>query len=916
MLTRFDNERAVSMCKSNARTLCRVVPLILLCAAAAEAQTLGDGLIEGTVRDATGSVVSNANVSVSSGSLIGGPQLTRTNTSGVYRVLALPPATYEVAVQADGFSPQRRTGLVLAPGRALTADVVLIVAPLQQQTEVVAEPVAADIRSTSISLVLGQTMLENLPLTRDASSLINLAPGVKDFAALGGAVLGNPMQIDGMNANEANTRTPAIHPNLYWISQAQMVGAGADARYGDYTGLSMNLVTRSGTDTVSGLGQYQAARNNWISNNRGDLAADLKRQFRPLELLKRWDGFGQVGGPIRRQRVWYFAGVEAYRDDIRPATFSELPRTPDEPSADTSENNFTAKVNASLSAFLRLEGLFQQIHRNVSNFNAGPLVAPEALANDDRFERLANVSVTWTPNGRTLIEARGGVNSIHEDAGPSSDRRDGPPGHLDALTGVRTVNATGFNDRYSRISSAAASLTRFSTDFLGRGHQFVFGAQFERTTATVETGYPGGLFYYDLGGAPYMAFEWAGATKRPTGYTTTLYAQDIWSLGSRLTITPGVRVAFDSGAVEQMGHVLSATTISPRAGLAWDVTGTHHTIVRAHYGHYHEAFATNLFEFMDPRASAPVIAALVTAPGSLQPTTTFGSNDQYAIDPGFDMPYVREFAASAEYARSPGASISFQWVRRDFESIAAMTRPDAVWTPFQFVDPGPDGRAGTPDDGALLTASALQNPGPARWILTNPAEAYHSYDGLQAIGRARIHGVDVHASWAWSRTLANFRNGFRSNVAGDDAGINATFANPNRLVNAGGRTIFDVPLDVKVLATWATDRWTSLRLSGVYTLQSGHLSGRTVVARSGQGAQIVAAEPPTYRSPNRNTLDIRLDKPLMIRGSTRLHALLDVFNVWNQGISTSLVPVAGPNFGRPGAWSDPRTVRAGARVTF
>jgi len=122
---------------------------------------------------------------------------------------------------------------------------------------------------------------------------------------------------------------------------------------------------------------------------------------------------------------------------------------------------------------------------------------------------------------------------------------------------------------------------------------------------------------------------------------------------------------------------------------------------------------------------------------------------------------------------------------------------------------------------------------------------------------------------------------------------------------------------VKVLTTWTTAHWTGLRVSAVYTLQSGGLSGRTVVARgASQGFAIIAAEPPSHRGPVRDTLDLRLDKPLSVRGNTRVHALLDVFNVWNQGIATSRSPVSGPNFGRPGAWSDPRTLRAGVRITF
>jgi hypothetical protein len=906
------------MCTRSIRSVLLFFCALLLFACAAVAQTIQDGTIEGTVRDTTGAAIGNASVNVESASLVGGPQAAHTDAGGGYRVVGLPSGTYLVIADARGFGNVRRADINLAPGRSVTVDIVLPVAGFEQRTTVSAEPVAADTRSTSTSIVIGKTMLENLPLQRDVTALINLAPGVKNFAALGGAVLGNPLQIDDMSANHPNVGTPAVFPNLYWVQEAQMIGAGADARYGGYTGMLMNLVTRSGTDTFTGMAQYQVSRNNWLSNNRGAAPASVRSQFQPLQLLKRWDGFGQLGGPIRRHRLWFFGGWERFRDNTRPATFSTGPRSPDEPSVDTTENNLTAKLTGAASSALRLDGVVERIHSDRKNFNAGPLVRTESLADDDNRQTLGNVTGTWVPDSHTLVETRAGMNKVAEDLGGPLARRSGPPGHVDALTGVESVNATGFSVRHSRQASAAVSLTRFADDFLGREHTFMFGAQVEHSADRTEGGYTGGILYYDLGGAPYLAFEFAGFSKRPHGTTTTLYAQDAWHLGSRLTVTPGVRLAFDSGAVQDIGHVMSERTTSPRIGVAWDVTGAHHVIVRAHYGHYHEGFATGFYDFLDPHASAPTIEAQVVSPGVLVPLGTFESTDVYEIASGFRMPYVREEVASVEYARTGQASVTLQWIRRDWEHIAGITRPDAIWQPFQFIDPGPDGVAGTADDGGPLTAYTLQNPGTARWVLANPPEAYHSYDAVQAIGRARVADVEIQGSWSWARTVANFANGFSSNIGMNTAGPNATFSNPNRAVNSDGRTTWDVPLDVKLLATGVISKWADVRVSGVYTLQSGGLGGRVVVGgrSAGQGLVSVAAEPPHRRGPTTNTLDLRADAPLTLGHGTSVHLLLDAFNVWNQGIATGFTPQSGPNFGLPNGWSAPRSFRAGVRVTF
>lgn len=889
---------------------------VLMAAPGATAQTTQDGTIAGAVRDATGAALVKADVTVEGAALIGGAQSTQTDSRGEYRVPGLPPGPYVVTATSQGFAPQTRAGLVLAPGRSLTVDVVLTVGPISQRTDVAATSVAADTRSTSTSIVIGQRMLENLPLQRDVRSLINLAPGVKNSAALGGAVLGNPMQIDDMNANRANIGAPSLRPNLYWIDAAQMIGAGGDARYGDYTGMQMNLLTRSGTDTFAGMGQYQVSKNNWVSSNRGRVSPGLSNQFKPLEILEKWDGFGQLGGPLVRQRLWFFAGWERYRDNTRAAAFSTLPRTPDEPSVDISENNFTGKLTGAPTRTLRVNGLVQHVHILKRNFNASPRTLPEALEHDDDGETLANLSATWIVDQRTLVEMRSGMNTVAEDIGPPLVRRSGPPAHLDTVSGVESVNASGFSVQHTRVASAAASLTRFADDFLGREHEFMFGAEYEHTSSRQEFGYPGGIFYYDAGGAPYFALEFAGSSKRPHGSATTFYAQDVWRAAPRLTVTPGIRVAFDSGSVPSRGRVLSERSTSPRIGAAWDVTGAHHTIVRLHYGHYHEAFVTAFYDFLDPRATAPLIGASVIAPGVLVPIGTFSSNDTYEIASDFRMPYVREVVASVEHQRTQQGSLVVQWIRRRFDHTAAATRPDANWTPFQFTDPGPDGISGNADDGGVLTAFTLQNPGPTRWVVTNPPWAYHRYDSLQVIGRARLKDLEVQGSWAWSRTIANFPNNFLSNLPSSPFGDTA-FTNPNVLVNAKGRTQYDVPLDVKVLATWGVPWWMRFRISGIYALQSGNLSARVVTQRSAaRGSVTVKAEPFNRRAPTTDTLDLRFDKPFRIAAGTDMDVLVDVFNVWNQGIGINFNPNSGPFFGQPVSWSSPRSFRASLRVLF
>jgi hypothetical protein len=103
----------------------------------------------------------------------------------------------------------------------------------------------------------------------------------------------------------------------------------------------------------------------------------------------------------------------------------------------------------------------------------------------------------------------------------------------------------------------------------------------------------------DRNGAPDLVTIWPGDLKEGTGTHTSLYAQDSWKVTDRVTVEPGVRVAFNRGSTSTTGLVYSTTPVSPRIGGAWDATPDHKTVVRAHWGRFHEAFGTVLYDFTD-----------------------------------------------------------------------------------------------------------------------------------------------------------------------------------------------------------------------------------------------------------------------------------------------------------------------------
>ena len=205
-------------------------------------------------------------------------------------------------------------------------------------------------------------------------------------------------------------------------------------------------------------------------------------------------------------------------------------------------------------------------------------------------------------------------------------------------------------------------------------------------------------------------------------------------------------------------------------------------------------------------------------------------------------------------------------------------------------------------------------------LLTNPTGAYRRYRGLQLIGSKRYaKTTGFQASYTWSRTVGSYNNGALSNAANNDLGINGVFVNPNKALNAEGRTLQDFTHEVKILGTYRLSPWGGLNVSGVYRYHSGRPWARSA---SGFGPQTLGAkiymEPwGTRELPAVNTLDLRLEKTW--RPSQKLGTLgvfTDVFNVSNQGVALRNADLSGPNFGVPLEWLEPRTLRAGVRLMF
>src|SRR5437868_636668 len=274
------------------------------------AQAVQTSTLTGTVKDATGAVLPGVTVNVSSPQQVGGVQTSVTDSQGIYRFPALHPGVYEMDTTLAGFKTVKRSDIVLALGTTATIDVTLSVASVSETVQVTGESPVVDVKSSASNTQLTDAMLQNLPTGRFQPDIINLTPGVTNTVAFGGTSGSNALLMDGVDVSDPEGGTPWSFFNYNWVQEVQVVSLGANAEYGQFTGVAANSIVRSGGNKFTGLFEYLTERNSWLSNNTKSLSAALQEKFKPREIDHYWDTTAQIGGPIVKDKLFFFTGFQ------------------------------------------------------------------------------------------------------------------------------------------------------------------------------------------------------------------------------------------------------------------------------------------------------------------------------------------------------------------------------------------------------------------------------------------------------------------------------------------------------------------------------------------------------------------------------------------------------------------------------
>lgn len=294
------------------------------------AQAPGTGAITGSIHDAGGLLIQNAHVSVLN-EATHLQRLANSNATGAFTASLLLPGAYTLSVEAPGFQNTSLEHVQVAVGETLSVDLRLSAATVTSTVEVSSYTGLLQTQSSTLGRVIEQNTVAALPLSnRNFTQILSLSPGVSvalpDAAALGrgsqnvtdlgNKTTGNNIQFNGVDANNlaqnsaanAGEEVGVAVPAPDTIQEFKVQTGNYDASYGRGTGANVDLVSKSGTNAFHGAA-WEFLRNNIFNAN--DFFSKLDGQPRPT--LKQNIFGGSLGGPVRRNKTFFFVAYQGLR---------------------------------------------------------------------------------------------------------------------------------------------------------------------------------------------------------------------------------------------------------------------------------------------------------------------------------------------------------------------------------------------------------------------------------------------------------------------------------------------------------------------------------------------------------------------------------------------------------------------------
>ena len=610
-----------------------VVVLALLLPSAVYAQAS----IAGTVKDTSGAVLPGVTVEVASPVLIEKVRTVVTDGNGRFQIVDLRPGSYTVTFSLSGFNTSRRDNVTLSGSATVTVEGELRVGALEETITVTGEAPVIDTSSTTRQQVLSADLVDALPSSRNYSGLARMIPGTSGGQnETGGSIIqdtGGSLTVHGsrntdqrVTANGINTMTLQAGGNIG--GQTPDVGSAAEVTV-DTTSLSadlptggvrINFVPRDGGNRFSDSTFFTISDKSLQGSNFSDelKAAGLAT---PTQIVSNWDINQSIGGPFKRDKVWFWfstrynrvaneAGVFTNANAFKPNEWLYVPTTEVAVNKGVTVNS-SIRVTYQVNPKLKVAGTYKADRWCNCPSNMSATVAPEA-GRDRRFPRLRQEHAEFTSpvTNRLLVEGvflhlfeRWGNMHLRPSTGSVTDAQ------AAVLPQMISVVEQSTGMRYRGLDINNNTLVpnfayRGAVSYVTGSHAFKTGFNRTHGFQDVNNYALNPISYRFNNGVPNQI------TERVTPYRVIsnqdndigLFVQDKWAL-NRVTINLALRYdKFQTSFPEQhLGPAplvpnrnttfpaasnLNWSDISYRSGLAYDLGGNGKTAIKVAFNKY------------------------------------------------------------------------------------------------------------------------------------------------------------------------------------------------------------------------------------------------------------------------------------------------------------------------------------------
>lgn len=974
------------------RPLVLVMGLALLLLSGTSTIALAQSAISGVVRDTSGAVIPGVSVEAASPVLIEKVRTAVTNDQGRYTIIDLRPGTYAVVFTLPGFNTYRQDGLELPANFTATVNAELRVGALEESVTVTGLTPVVDVQNVQRAQVLNREILDAVPSARNYSGLAALMPGVRmsntDVAGNqqveqiymtvnGSRQTDVTVQVDGMKLNSLMNDGQV---QAYYSDAAQTEityqtsGLTADISGG---GVRINMIPRDGGNRFSGSAFLGGTDGAWQSNNVNER---LRTTGLGLTQGSRVSHISDInvglGGPIKKDRLWFFASWRRIASDTIIAASYWADNRPDPRGEEQSIQNQMVRLTWQVDEKNKLSAYHDRYPKFKRHEAIGGWIAEWATASGRRDQEHAlyytgQVKWTSTLSNKLLLESGYSTNVEYLYIGyqPGRQKERGTAEWFSTIGKEDLATLRVWDGRRTPATGIDPKANNFSTVL-----SYVTGSH--AVKAGLQWGFGDYVLEYDINGDLVQIYR-NGAPDSVRVYNTPLraneflnrdlglFVQDAWTL-NRMTINAGVRFESFNARIkpqlanpgrfaparsfDQVNDLPDWFDVAPRVGVSYDLFGNARTAVKATAGRYMAGQTLGFPQRYNPlqvqsdtRTWRDLNGDNLAQENEIGP----GNNRSFGLpvfivrpDDNLRREYDVEYTTQLQHEVVRGLSANIGYYRRSTHNQRVSRNTGFSASDYTVVN------VVSPLDGRVIP---IYNIDPAKRGLAERIDVNSTdsnlrrriYNGVQIGFNARLARAQFFGAWTIDRVVDVRCDAIESNQ-GRYAGTAAIAAGnqPQPDFHFCDQSQLDLPFlhEFKVAGSY-TLPWWGLQTNLAFQSYSGaplftrwnigpntrYAAGCVSPCRPGElvvpnltPAQYVVdlVAPGQAYYPRQNQLDFSVRKIVRF-GPYQVSGQVDLFNIANSAfVKSQNITFGSAAFGTPLDILNPRTLRLAAQLRF